>query len=157
MDSNERSKVEATIGSMPRQGRQGWQGRYLLPPLPPLPPLVLIFAVLPRPPIGAHGLSPTARRVVQRCGADRRLAGGRGAGPAARRAGAAAADAAGSVLAAGPAGARVRRDRGGARHERRSRAGALPSRRTKIEGALGVNEHELLDGKLQELARQLGA
>src|SRR5205809_459263 len=80
MDSNERSKVEATIGSMPRQGRQGWQGRYLLPPLPPLPPLVLIFAVLPRPPIGAHGLSPTARRVVQRCGADRRLAGGRRAG-----------------------------------------------------------------------------
>src|SRR5439155_25530946 len=77
MDSNERSKVEATIGSMPRQGRQGWQGRCLLPPLPPLPPLVLIFAVLPRPTFGAHGLSPTARRVVQRCSADRRLAGGR--------------------------------------------------------------------------------
>src|SRR5207249_11125149 len=92
-----------------------------------------------------------------RRGPARASGGGRGGGPAARRADAAAADAAGSIPAPGPAGARVRRDRGGARHERRSRAGALPSRRTKIEGALGVNEHELLDGKLQELARQLGA
>src|SRR5207253_1612225 len=86
------------------------------------------------------------RRSARACGR------GRSRGETAGGPRATVADAAGGVSAAGPAGTRVRRDRGGPVDYARRCARALPPRRQTVEGVPGVNEHEL-----EKLAQRLGA
>src|SRR5947199_95508 len=84
------------------------------------------------------------------------IAAWQGGGETAGRPRAAVADAARGILAAGPAGARVRRDRGGPGDFARRRARALPPRGQTVEGVSVLNRDELPDARLQELAQRLG-